>query len=584
MRFGGGVSLTALGIALELVRPVPLAIVLDVVLGGRPLPRMLRPLLASLGTEALLAVAAASIVVVTVALGAATVGANYLTIDVGQRMVNDLRTEIYAHLQKLSLKFHYQQQTGDLLYRVMADTFSIQGMVMNGALPLVSAAIMLTGMFTVMVRYDVTLALVAISIAPLLYLAISRLSSRIHGHATASKEAESDLYSRAETIIGAVKLIQAYGREERAVAEFRKGSERSLALSLRLYSTETLFILIVESVLALGTASLVWVGAHQVLTGKLTIGALTIFLAYLKDMYQPVQNIAQNLKELSSARAGLDRVFAVLDVQPDIRDAPDARPLPAVAGEIRLDDVTFGYDEARPVLKNVTLRIAPGEKLALVGRTGAGKSTLASLVLRFFDPQKGRVAIDGHDLRRVTLVSLRRQVTLLLQEPILFRTSVFDNIACGSASDVSLAQVRAAAQKAEAEPFILEMPNGYDTVLAQDGVDISGGQRQRMGLARALLRETPILVLDEPTSSLDVGTEAVVWKNVEEMLQGRTAIIIAHRLSTARIADRIAVLERGEIAEIGTHEELLARRGRYHALWSKHSADKGLPDAAFEAS
>lgn len=583
-RFGGGIALTALGIGLELARPVPLAIVLDVVLGGRPLPRLLRPLLSSLGTEALLAVAAVSIVVVTVALGATTVGANYLTIDVGQRMVNDLRTEIYAHLQKLSLKFHYQQQTGDLLYRVMADTFSIQGMVMNGALPLVSAAIMLTGMFTVMVRYDLTLALVAISVAPLLYLAISQLSSRIHGQATASKEAESDLYSRAETIIGAVKLIQAYGREERAVAEFRKGSERSLALSLRLYSTETLFILIVDSVLALGTASLVWVGAHQVLTGKLTIGALTIFLAYLKDMYQPVQNIAQNLKELSSARAGLDRVFAVLDEQPDIRDAPDARPLPSVKGEIRLDDVTFGYDEARPVLKNVTLRIAPGEKIALVGRTGAGKSTLASLVLRFFDPQKGRVAIDGHDLRKVTLYSLRRQVTLLLQEPILFRTTVFDNIACGSAAEVSLAQVRAAAQKAEAEPFILEMPKGYDTVLAQDGMDISGGQRQRMGLARALLRETPILVLDEPTSSLDVSTEAVVWRNVEEMLRGRTAIIIAHRLSTARIADRIAVLERGEIAEIGTHEELLARRGRYHGLWTRHSADKGLPDAAFEAS
>jgi ATP-binding cassette subfamily B protein len=583
-RFAGGIGLTLLGIGLELVRPVPLAIVLDVVLGGHPLPPLLRPLLSSLGTGALLAVSALSIVLVTVALGATTVGANYLTIDVGQRMVNDLRTEIYAHLQKLSLKFHHQQQTGDLLYRVMADTFSIQGMVMNGALPLVSAAIMLVGMFTVMVRYDLTLALVAISVAPLLYLAISQLSSRIHGHATASKEAESDLYSRAETIIGAVKLIQAYGREERAVAEFRRGSERSLALSLRLYSTETLFILIVDSVLAVGTASLVWVGANQVLSGKLTIGALTIFMAYLKDMYQPVQNIAQNLKELSSARAGLDRVFSVLDVQPDIRDAPDARPLPAVKGEIHLDGVTFGYDESRPVLRNVSLRIAPGEKIALVGRTGAGKSTLASLVLRFFDPQKGRVAIDGHDLRKVTLASLRRQVTLLLQEPILFRTTVFDNIACGSVADVSLAQVRAAAQRAEAESFILEMPKGYDTVLAQDGVDISGGQRQRMGLARALLRETPILVLDEPTSSLDVGTEAVVWRNVEEMLRGRTAIIIAHRLSTARIADRIAVLEKGEIAELGTHDELLARRGRYHDLWTKHSADKGLPDVAFEAS
>ena len=581
LRLTGGVALTLLGIGLELLRPVPLAVVLDTVLGDRPLPGLLQPLLQHLGKEALLTVAAVAIVVLTVGLGAATVAANYLTIDVGQRMVNDLRTGIYAHLQKLSLKFHYQQQTGDLLYRVMADTFSIQGMVMNGILPLVSAAIMLVGMFVVMACYDLSLALVAISVGPLLYLAISRLSSRIHGHATASKEAESELYSRAETVIGAVKLIQAYGREDRAVAEFRHGSERSLALSLRLYSTETVFILVVDSVLALGTAALVWVGASQVLSGALSIGALTIFIAYLKDMYQPIQNIAQNLKELSSARAGLDRVFVVLDVQPDIRDAPDARPLPPVRGEIRLEGVTFGYREGQPVLRNIDLRVAPGEKIALVGRTGAGKSTLASLILRFFDPQTGRVLVDGHDLRKVTLVSLRRQVTLMLQEPILFRTTVYDNIACSTQGDVPLARVREAARQAEAERFILELPQGYNTILAQDGLDLSGGQRQRLGLARALLRDTPVLVLDEPTSSLDVETEAVVWRNVAEMLRGRTAIIIAHRLSTARIADRIAVMDGGSIVELGSHEELLARGGRYHDLWSKHSADQSLPDTAF---
>jgi ATP-binding cassette subfamily B protein len=445
-------------------------------------------------------------------------------------------------------------------------------------LPLVSAAIMLVGMFTVMARYDLFLATVAIAVAPFLYLAISRLSSRIHGHAAASKEAESDLYSRAETVIGAVKLIQAYGREERAVDEFRRGSERSLALSLRLYSTETVFILVIDSLLAVGTAALVWVGASQVLTGALSIGALTIFIAYLKDMYQPVQNMTQNLKELASARAGLDRVFAVLDVEPDIKDAPDAEPLPVVKGEIRLEDVTFAYEEGRPVLQKVNLRIAPGERIALVGRTGAGKSTLASLILRFFDPQEGRVMIDGHDLRKVTLVSLRRQVTLMLQEPILFRSSVIDNIACGAPTEIPIAKVHEAARRAEAESFILELPNGYDTVLAEGGQSLSGGQRQRLGLARALLRETPILVLDEPTSSLDVATEAVVWRNVAAMLQGRTSIIIAHRLSTARMADRIAVMERGALAEVGTHEELLAIKGLYHDLWSKHSADQSLDE------
>jgi len=575
-RLWGGVVLTVLGIGLELAYPIPLAIVLDVVLDAQPLAPYLAPWLSGLGNESLLALAAAAIVVVAIALGAATVGSNYLTIDVGQRMVNDLRTELYAHLQKLSLRFHDRQQTGDLLYRVMADTFSIQGMVMNGILPLVSAAIMLVGMFSVMARYNFTLALVAVSVAPFLYLAITRLSSRIHGQATASKEAESDLYSRAETVIGAVKLIQAYSREERSVAEFRRGSERSLALSLRLYSSETLFILIVDSVLAVGTAALVWVGARQVLSGALSIGALTVFLAYLKKMYQPVLSIANNLKELSSARAGLDRVFAVLDVQPDIRDAPDARPLPPVRGEIRIENVTFAYDEGRPALKGVDLYVAPGEKIALVGRTGAGKSTLASLVLRFFDPQEGRVLIDGQDLRKVTLASLRHQVSLLLQEPILFRTTVSDNIAFGSVVDVPLSKVREAAQRAEAEEFILQLPKGYDTVLAQGGMDLSGGQRQRMGLARALLREAPVLILDEPTSSLDVATEAVVWRNVESMLQGRTAIIIAHRLSTARIADRIAVMEAGAIVELGTHVELLAKQGVYHDLWSKHSADQDL--------
>jgi ATP-binding cassette subfamily B protein len=579
-RLSTGVSLTLVGIGLDLLKPVPLALVLDVVLGGKPLPGPLEPWLGGLSPHALLAVAALSIIVITVALGAATVGANYLTIDVGQRMVNDLRTELFAHLQKLSLKFHYQQQTGDLLYRVMADTFSVQSMVMNGLLPLVSAAVMLVGMFVVMLRYDATLALVAFAVAPPLYLAITRLSSRIHGHATASKEAESDLYSRAATALGAVKLVQAYGREDRAVEDFRKKSERSLALSLRLYSTETLFILVVDSVLAAGTASIVWMGALHVLSGQLGIGTLTIFLSYLKDMYQPIQNITQNLKELSSSRAGLDRVFAVLDVQPDIQDAPDAVPLPAVRGEIAMENVSFAYEEGRLALRNVSLRIAAGEKVALVGRTGAGKSTLASLVLRFFDPQQGQVVIDGHDLRKVTLKSLRRQVALMLQEPFLFHASVQENIACGDL-DIPLDAIRTAAQRAEAEAFILELKHGYETVIGEDGLTLSGGQRQRLALARTLLRDTPIVVLDEPTSSLDVSTEAQVWHNVHDLLRGRTAIIIAHRLSTARIADRIVVMEKGAILEQGSHDELLARGGAYALLWKKHSADQGVTDAQF---
>jgi len=259
----------------------------------------------------------------------------------------------------------------------------------------------------------------------------------------------------------------------------------------------------------------------------------------------------------------------VLDVEPDIQDAPDAVPLPPVRGEIRLEGVTFGYDERTPpVLKDISLRIAPGETVALLGRTGAGKSTLASLVLRFFDPQKGRITVDGHDLRAVTLKSLRDQMVLMLQEPILFHSTVRDNIAFGA--EVSDEEIQGAARRAEAEGFILALPQGYDTVLGQDGMTLSGGQRQRLALARALLRDARIVILDEPTSSLDVATESVVWRNVSDLLKGRTAIVIAHRLSTARQAHRIVVLEDGSIVEQGGHDELIARGGRYAQLWERY--------------
>lgn len=568
--FAGGVGLTLLGILFDLVKPLPLALVLDVVLGQEAPPLWLRPALAGFGPVGLLSIAAVAIVLLTFARGACTVGANYLTIDTGQRMVNDLRTALYAHLQKLSLRFHNQQQTGDLLFRVMSDTFSAQGMVMNGLLPLASAAVMLIGMFSVMMSYDWQLSLVAIVVCLPLYIAITRITGRIHHHASASREAESALYARTESTIGAVKLVQAYGREEGALAEFRQGSERSLRLSLKLYSTETVFALVVDSVLSLGTAALVWLGAMHVLQGRLNIGDLTIFLSYLKDLYAPIQSISQNLAEISSSRAGLERVFSVLDLQPDIQDAPHAQPLPPVAGHVRFENVSFSYDTGAPVLHRVNLDIRAGERVALVGHTGAGKSTLASLVLRFFDPQAGRVTIDGHDLRDVSVASLRSQITLMLQDPILFHTTITDNIAFGSVRPFE--DIRAAARRAEAEPFILALPQGYDTVIGENGSTLSGGQRQRLALARALLRQAPVVILDEPTSSLDVSTEARVWRQVEELLTGCTSIVIAHRLSTARRADRIVLLDQGEVVEQGTHDELLEQGGAYARLWRNNGA------------
>jgi ATP-binding cassette subfamily B protein len=572
----GGFGLSVLGIALDLAKPLPLAIVLDSILGSKPPPAFLGSWFAALGAMAQLAVAAGAIVLIAVCRGMTTMLANFLTIDVGQRMVNDLRIALWTHLQKLSLRFHHRQQTGDLLFRVMANTFAIQGLLMNGALPLISAAVMLVGMFTVMLRYDWVLAAVALVVCPPLYLAIRWLTARIHGHATAAQAAESELYSRAQSAIGAVKLVQAYGREDRVVQDFRAGSERSLALSLRLYGTETLFVLVVESLLAAGTAAIVWLGALRVMSGTLTIGALTVFLSYLRDLYQPVLSVSQNLSEISSARVGLERVFSVLDTELDVKDAPDAVALPPITGAIDFEGVSFAYDDGRPVLRGIDLHIAPGEHVALVGRTGAGKSTLAGLVLRFFDPRGGRVAIDGHDLRRVTLASLRRQVTLLLQEPIIFHATVADNIAWGSRNP-DPARLREAARRTEADSFIQALPQGYDTLLGEDGSTLSGGQRQRLALARALVRDTPVVILDEPTSALDVATEAQVWRNLEEQLRGHTLLMIAHRLSTARRADRIVMIEDGAIVEEGTHDALMTRRGAYFHLWHGRGTEGAAP-------
>jgi ATP-binding cassette, subfamily B, bacterial len=525
-RAAAGLGLTALGIALDLSKPLPLAVVVDAILSDEPSPWLLMPWFDEWGPVAQVSLAAAVIVLIAGCRAVVGLAADDLTGHVGQRMVGDLRISLFAHLQSLSLRFHAQQRTGDLLFRVMADAVAIQRLVLNGVLPLLRVAAMLAGMFLVLLWYDWLLAIVALVVCPPLYLTVRTLTARTRDQASASGTTEGVPRDRAPVTT----------------------------------------VLVVESLLGLGTAAIVWFGALRVLAGTLTIGELIVALSYLRDLYQPLLNVSHNRAEIAAARVGLERVFTVLDVEADVEDEPGALPLSRSRGEIRFEHVSYAYDDGPPVLRDFDLHLAPGEHVAVVGRTGAGKSTLAALVLRFFDPQTGRVTIDGRDLRAVTVASLRRQVTLMLQEPIVFHATAFENIAW-TARDPDPARVREAARQTEAEAFILALPGGYDVALGADGSTLSDGQRQRLALARTLVRDTPVVILDEPTSALDAETASTVWQNVEAQLRGRTVIVMASRLSTARRADRVVVLEAGAIVEQGTHDELMARRGAYFDLW-----------------
>jgi ATP-binding cassette, subfamily B, bacterial len=523
-RVAAGLGLTAAVIVLDLAKPLPLALVLDTVLSDPPLAWRPEPWFEGGNPVTQIALAAAAIVLIAVCRGLVGLATHGLTTDVGQRMVNDLRIGVFAHLQSLALKSHAQWPPEDSLRRVTTDTSAIQRIVADGVLPVLRVAAMLLGMFVVMLWYDWFLALVALIVYPPLYVAAQTLMSRIRRQPGEAAPADS--------------------------------------------KTGTLFVLVVDALLALGSAAIVGLGAQRVLAGALTIGELIVFLSYLRDLHQPIQNVSRNLAEITSSRAGLERVFSVLDLETDVRDRSGATPLPPSRGEIRFEHVSYAYDGGPPVLRDVTLHVAPGEHVALVGPSGAGKSTLTGLVLRFFDPQAGRLTIDDRDLREVTLTSLRRQVSLMLQDPIVLHATAFENIAWG-AWNPDLARVREVARQTEAEAFILALPGGYDAVLGEDGSTLSGGQRQRLALARALMRDAPVVILDEPTSGLDMAMESTVWRYVDEQLRGHTVIVTTQRLSTASRADRIVVLENGSIVEQGTHAELLARRGRYFELWQQ---------------
>jgi ATP-binding cassette, subfamily B, bacterial len=559
--------------ALEILKPWPLKLVIDYVLPRTQAPW---PVLAGLSSSALLAVATVGLIGIYGALGVVSVLNNFTTISIGQGMVNDLRSRLYQHLQRLSLSFHSRAAVGDLIYRVTGDTYAIQTLAMNGVFPVLAAVMLLAGMFIVMLRLDWFLTLVALAVCPLLFLAIALLNRRITALAHEARASESAVYQLVQRGMSAIKVVQAFAKEEEEHRAFVSQSTASLRSSLRLYTLQTAFGAGTNLVLALGTAAVLWVGAQHVWSNTLTIGDMVVFISYLASLYAPINSIIQTYGAVQGAKAGMERVTEVLNAEQTVPDGKDefrTRP----QGHVRLVDVSFAYSPERQTLHGINVDARPGEVIAVVGPTGAGKSTLVSLIPRFYDPTSGQVVIDNTDVRTLQLAALRAQISMVLQPPIVFPLSIRDNIAYGRPAAASN-EIQRAAQMAQADEFIRRLPQGYDTVIGEQGATLSEGERQRLTIARALLRDAPILILDEPTSSVDTGTEAAIMEAIEQVLRGRTTFVIAHRLSTVRRASQILVIQNGAIVERGTFDELTQQRGVFHDLYARQFApDAGEP-------
>ncbi len=547
----------------ELLKPWPLKIIIDHVLSGKPMPWKAAEALPS---QTILLFACLGLVVIYLLLGGLTLLNNYTTIKIGQMMVNDMRRDIYSHLQRLSLAFHSRRQVGDLLYRVTADTYSIQSLTMNGVFPIATAVVLLGGMFFVMLKLDWRLTLLALAVCPFLFLAIALMSKKISLAATLARQQESEVYSVVQRAMSAMRIIQAFTKEEEEHRKFMEASGESLGASLRLYTLQTFYSGVINAVMALGTALVVWVGAQHVLSGVLTIGDIIVFTTYLASLYGPINTISQTWGLIQGAKVGVQRVFEILDVERDIKEGSREFPATGAKGEISWEGVSFHYVASQPVLEKIDLYVPRGQKVAIVGPTGVGKSTMLGLLPRFYDPQSGRILIDGVDVREFQLKSLRLQIAMVLQPPLVFPISVRDNIAYGR-PDATLEEVVEAARLARIHDSIVRLPYDYDTVVGEQGATLSEGERQRITIARAILRDAPILILDEPTSSVDAETEALIMEGLNRLTAGRTTFIIAHRLSTVRQADLILVLRSGGIVERGTFEQLIRRGGPFEALY-----------------
>jgi ATP-binding cassette subfamily B protein len=562
------VALVGAGVLFGVLAPWPLAILIDTVLGREPLPSLLGPL-GGLDTYTLLVIAVVGGLVVTGLQHSFNVLDNYVNTKLEQRMALDLRSDMFQHAQRLSLGFHDQTQTGMLMYQINQQASAV-GEVMVMLPPLAQNVLMLVAMFLIAARIDLQLALLSLTVVPFIYYSAGYYAKRIEPRLYYVRGLEGQSLSIVHEAMSMLRVIVAFGREAHEYSRFREQGETAVDARVKLTVRQTMFSLAVSMITAAGTALVLGFGAHHVLQKQLTVGELMVVMGYIAAIYLPLQQISSTMSMLQQQFINLRSALDLLDTEPEIVEAPDAIAVGRARGHVRYEHVTFNYEQRVTTLRDVSFQAQPGQTVAIVGPTGAGKSTLVSLVPRLYDPEGGRVLVDGVDVRRLKLASLRAQISIVLQEQLLFSGSIRENIRYGrlSASDD---EVVAAARAANAHGFIEALPQGYGTEIGERGAQLSGGERQRIAVARAFLKDAPILILDEPTSALDSRTEEVILDVLDRLMAGRTTFLIAHRLATIRSANWIVVMNAGEIVEQGRHEELLERGGLYRQLHDAQS-------------
>jgi ATP-binding cassette, subfamily B, bacterial len=579
-------------IGLDIAKPFPLKLLVDNVLDGKPIPDAVKVLPDANTPTRLLGWIVAATILFFVVQTALDMISSYAATALGQRMTFDLGADLFLHAQRLSLRFHSNRSVGDTIARITHDTYAAQTMVLSVLLPVLQSVVMLGSMFFVMWQLQPTLTLMALGVAPFLLIVIVWLGDPIRRRSREQRDLEGALTGVVTRTLTGLPAVKAFTREEIEHARFRHYADETVSAYLKATFAGLWFQLFAGLVTAVGTAMIMYVGGRMALDGKVSTGTILVFVTYLASFYGPLNTLAHTFSTLQQAGGSADRVLELLDTPLDVDDEPGARQV-ELRGDVRYDNVSFGYLADRPVLNDISFEAKPGEVIAIVGPTGAGKTTLVNMLLRFFDPWSGSVSVDGTDLREMKVRSLRGQVSIVLQDPFIFPLTIAENIAYGRGSrlkggrrepDATMEEIEAAARAANAHDFIVQLPYGYDTVVGEAGTTLSGGERQRLSIARAFLKNAPILILDEPTSAVDARTEAQLLGALDRLMHERTTFVIAHRLSTIRDAHQILVLDHGTIIERGTHDGLLADGGLYARLYQtqmnivRHHAPDPEPD------